>query len=125
MASPTFSVRSWDSHAIYQHPAGQQGDDEAAAADGGRRSRRRVGGFGPGPPYDDDEHVVGMGDPEDDHDDDEEEEDDDPDGVRVAGSGRFPSARSLQAIFCYCDASALRAPRTILRILLLVRKFNY
>ncbi len=44
---------------------------------------------------------------------------DDPEDPVLVGH-RFPSARSLQAILCYCDASTFKAPRTLLRILLLV-----
>ena len=62
--SPTFSVKSWDSHAHY--------------------------------------HEF------------KEPEDDDPDNF-------FPS-RPMQSIVCYCDTSTFKTPRTLLRVLLVVRK---
>ena len=61
--SPTFSVKSWDSHTHYQE-------------------------F-------------------------KEPEDDDPDNF-------FPS-RPMQSIVCYCDISTFKTPRTLLRVLLVVR----
>ncbi len=110
VSSPTFSVHSWDSHAIYQypplptthpaHPAHRPGDDEYGDPGGG-------GGGGADDP-DDVLAAEGGGGGGDDG---------------CAGLGdRFPAARSLQAILCYCDASTLKTPRTILRILLLVKK---
>ena len=61
--SPTFSVKSWDSHTHYQE----------------------------------------FKDPED----------DDPDNF-------YPS-RPMQSIACYCDTSTFKTPRTLLRVLLVVR----
>ena len=65
--SPTFSVKSWDSHTHYQE-------------------------F-------------------------KEPEDDDPDNF-------FPS-RPMQSIVCYCDISTFKTPRTLLRVLLVVRKIFF
>ena len=64
--SPTFSVKSWDSHTHYQE-------------------------F-------------------------KEPEDDDPDHF-------FPSMSPMQSIVCYCDISTFKTPRTLLRVLLVVRKY--
>ena len=106
VSSPTFSVRSWDSHACQGPNSGK--DDEYGGGGGG--------GGAPGPPDDHDDGGGGAA-AVDEADGGEDEDVLDRDLER-----RFPSARSLQAILCYCDASTLAAPRVLLRILLLVRQ---
>ncbi len=101
VSSPTFSVRSWDSHAIYESGEGVGGGNEAdRRRPGGRRLRGQ-------------EEEGGGGDCGTGGDCGENNDNDCDIGVL------FP-ARSLQAIFCFCDTSTLRTPRTLLRILLLV-----
>ena len=56
-------------------------------------------------------------------DEDEDEDEDDVDvvdGVAGVPGGLFPSKSS---IVCYCDMSTFKTPRTLLRVLLVVRKF--
>ena len=57
-------------------------------------------------------------------DEDEDEDEDDVDvvdGVAGVPGGLFPSKSS---IVCYCDMSTFKTPRTLLRVLLVVRKLN-
>ena len=96
-SSPAFSVRSWDSHAFQaSHPQRLPAVTVPLDADGSDDDGGGAGGA-----------VSGVSGEDDDAD-------------RADGVGRF-RARNFHSVLCYCDTSTLKSPRTILRIVLLVR----
>ena len=93
-ASPTFSVCSWDSHANYQYS--RDGDDDDGEGGGGGGGAVDAGDGGGG--------LRGRGRGR---------------GIRGLFSSSSSSPRTL--MLCYCDMSTFASPKTLIRVLLLVR----
>ena len=147
-ASPTFSVRSWDSHARYQSPYEDEYEGvevgplpSAPHLHPGAHHHHLLHHHHPHPRLRGDPHLPPGGDEEGCFDGGGYDGGggDDEDGGGGVGSGGleggggggigdddaadggiFLPSRPRKSILCYCDTSTLRNPKTILRVLLVV-----